>query len=451
MRSDAQSRKLPPRWRGAGPVVVVTLALLALGGAWLFPWAAGAYYLERGGYNLDASGSAGPRLDVAEDQLQRALAWDPNNAQAYYLLASLYRRRGDWPRAAEALVHYVNLQPKNPNGYWQLSLACEQLDASTLDQVPDVACGRNESGREDALARLWSLAGYSASDFVAAGDQSFRAERWDEAEAHYRRALIVDPDEPAARLGLAELSQARGDVEAAMEAYARLVAESTTPKAVAEAHARRGQILAAQKKWDQARSELSQAVALMPQEGKYRLDYGWYLYRANGPIAEARQELTIAATLLPQDPTPFFRLANASFGQGNYQQALLDAEKAIETNAANAQGWIWKGRALDQLGRLAEAESAFRQALQLAPKNAAVHAGLGDVLGQAGRMDEAIEEYEQAVALAPDQVPYRLSLAQAYRLNGQVDEAIAAYRQVLELNPENRTAKQALQTLEGGE
>jgi tetratricopeptide (TPR) repeat protein len=155
--------------------------------------------------------------------------------------------------------------------------------------------------------------------------------------------------------------------------------------------------------------------------------------------------------LLPQDPTPFFRLANASFGQGNYQQALLDAEKAIETNAANAQGWIWKGRALDQLGRLAEAESAFRQALQLAPKNAAVHAGLGDVLGQAGRMDEAIEEYEQAVALAPDQVPYRLSLAQAYRLNGQVDEAIAAYRQVLELNPENRTAKQALQTLEGGE
>ena len=451
MQADAQDRKPALLWRRAGPAAAVALVLLALGIGLLFPWAAGAYYLERGGYNLDASGSAGPRLDLAEEQLQRALTWDPDNAQAYTLLAKLYRLRGDGPRAAEALAHYVNLKPGNPNGYWQLSLVCEQLDASELGQVPDQACGREESGREDALARLWSLAGYSASDFVAAANESLQAERWDQAEAHYRRALIMGPDAPAAWLGLAKLFQARGDVEAAMETYARLIAGPANPEAVAEAHACRGEIFAAQQRWDEARDELSQAVALMPQEGRYRLDYGWYLYRADGPVEEVRQELTTAATLLPQNPTPFLRLANASFGQGDYQQALLDAEKAIETNAANAQGWVWKGRALDRLGRLAEAESALRQAVRVGAKNAAAHAGLGDLFSQAGRIDEAIEEYEQAVALAPNQVPYRLSLAWAYRSSGQASEAIAAYRQVLELNPENRTAKQALQALEEGE
>jgi tetratricopeptide (TPR) repeat protein len=428
----------------AGAIVIV----VAVGVGLLFPWATSAYYLERGGHNLNSPGATTSQLNAAQDQLQRALAWDANNAQAYYLLARLYRLREDWPQAAGSLAHYVRLRPKNPRGYWELSLACEQLKASELGQVAGAACGRDKDGRQAILVRLWSLAGQSASDFVTAAGRFLEAEKWDQAEAYYRRALIVELDAPAAWLGLADLFRARGDIDAAMEAWDSVIAHDVDSEAVAEAYARRGEIFAAERRWDDASAELSQAVALLPEEGRYHLAYGWYLYRAKGPIEEVRDQLTAAAALLPENPIPFLRLANISFSLSDYEQALTYASEAIEANPAQVWGWIWKARALGQLGRGTEAESALRQAIQLDPENAAVYAELGDLFDQAGRTGAAIAAYEQAISLAPNETAYRLSLAQVYAGGGQIAEAIAIYQQILELEPDNEAAGQALQALE---
>lgn len=67
-----------------------------------------------------------------------------------------------------------------------------------------------------------------------------------------------------------------------------------------------------------------------------------------------RGELTAAAALLPRHPVPFLRLANISFGQSDYEQALNYPKEAIEANATQVWGWVWKGRALSQLGRSTE-------------------------------------------------------------------------------------------------
>jgi Tfp pilus assembly protein PilF len=73
--------------------------------------------------------------------------------------------------------------------------------------------------------------------------------------------------------------------------------------------------------------------------------------------------------------------------------------------------------------RLAQAEMAYRRALELAPNIATIHTSLGLVLARQGRLEDALAELEHAVALdATDGEAYRY-LADLYRMLGQEEKA----------------------------
>jgi tetratricopeptide (TPR) repeat protein len=425
-------------WHGLLAFAVLSLLV------WLaWPWSASAYYVERAGRAL-ASGTAGSQV---ERQLDQALHWDPHNAQAYRLRAQLYEQQGRHIAATEALAGYVTLRPANPQGLWALATACEELSISELARVAGQPCGRDDEGRKGALARLWRSAGYSAATLAQGGDELLRDSKLQEAEVFYQRALVLNPEEPAAWYGLGEVRDAHGQREAALEAYGRAAAAGTDAGVAARAHYRRGQILAAAGQWQEAAAELAQAVALMPEQGAYHVDYGWYVYRAGEPVAEAVAQLEIAARLNPSNPWPHVYLARIAFAEQDYDAMLAHAEDAVAAQPGQAPGWLLQGQALDRLGRLAEAEVALHRARELAPENAAAHDALGHVLAQKGDLAAAVAAYERAVTLAPQNTAYLLRLANTYRANGQADQARQTYRRVLELEPGNPAAMQALKAL----
>ncbi len=112
---------------------------------------------------LDQAGDAGS-TDAAQEEFEKEIAVDPSNASAEFILGELARRKGDWNvairhftqaskldagfseaylalgmslaasgRYAEAkppLQHYVQLQPDDPSGHYQLAIA----DTHTGDQ-----------------------------------------------------------------------------------------------------------------------------------------------------------------------------------------------------------------------------------------------------------------------------------------------------------------------------
>jgi tetratricopeptide (TPR) repeat protein len=433
------------RWWKYGLALGLALILATV---LVFPWGASAYYVERAGRRLAAIQPAGAAtVRAAQRELRQALAWHAENAHAYWLLAGNYKQQRDWSAAAEALVRYVSLRPGNPQGYWELSMACEQVAATELIRIVGQPCGSDEKSRQAALSLLWQKAGQSAADFVRAGDRSSRSEDWSQAIAFYQRAQVLDPESATAWNGLAEVHRARGEKEEALEAYAHVMSLSSDPSLAASAYSQRGRILADAGRWAEASEELAQAVVLVADKGQYHLDYGWYLYRAGSPIPEARAALTKAAEMLPKSPWPHLYLANLDFAEKDYASVLAHAQMGIKANPKQVWGWIWQSRALRHLGRQGEAEESARHAVELAPDNAAARAELGQVLVEVGSPDEAIKEWEQAVALAPDSVWYHLSLGGAYRANGQTPRAAEAYQRVLELAPGNAAAKKALQDL----
>jgi len=90
-----------------------------------------------------------------------------------------------------------------------------------------------------------------------------------------------------------------------------------------------------------------------------------------------------------------------------------------------------------QAGRLAEAETLYRQILAAQPKHADALHFLGVIAVQAGRHDLAEAWLRQAIALNPDNPGAHSNLGEAYRTTGRIDEALAAFHRALELKPDS--------------
>jgi Flp pilus assembly protein TadD len=97
---------------------------------------------------------------------------------------------------------------------------------------------------------------------------------------------------------------------------------------------------------------------------------------------------------------------------------------------AVAQAWQFH-----QAGQLQEAESRYRQILQVAPSQASVWYLLGAACQVQGKLDAAIASYEQSLHYRPGRAEVHSNLGVAYKLKGRIGDAIAHYREALRLNP----------------
>ncbi len=103
-----------------------------------FPHLVSAYHLEAGGRAVDNPELLAYNPLPALAHLQKAIEWQPDNAQAYRLLAKVYRAQGDkildsksqgLVAAAEALTRYTELRPDNPLGHIELAEVYEAIKA----------------------------------------------------------------------------------------------------------------------------------------------------------------------------------------------------------------------------------------------------------------------------------------------------------------------------------
>jgi tetratricopeptide (TPR) repeat protein len=99
---------------------------------------------------------------------------------------------------------------------------------------------------------------------------------------------------------------------------------------------------------------------------------------------------------------------------------------------------------LTRQGKLEEAKSRLRQALQYEPENAESHAHLGNVFVYQELYDDAIAQYREALRLKPDFFMAHYILAIALHDKGQLSEAETHYRQALRLQPNNAEAHHSL-------
>src|SRR6185295_8028774 len=81
------------------------------------------------------------------------------------------------------------------------------------------------------------------------------------------------------------------------------------------------------------------------------------------------------------------------------------------------------------------AESCYRRALTLAPRDTAALCGLGLTLWQSGRPDEALASYRAALGVDPDHPETLVNLGIARGEDGALEEAEALYAHALAVRP----------------
>lgn len=218
------------------------------------------------------------------------------------------------------------------------------------------------------------------------------------AEASLRRALMLEPRQPAAATRLAHILTARRAVREAAGLLEPLVG---TPLASAE-------LLNA---------------------------YGVALRGLGRPDEGIKAHLA-AADAAPAIGAYAHNLAGALGDAHRYAESEAACARAFATGLDAPDTWLVRGRALIGLGRLDEAEQAIREAIRRRPAFADAHAELAQLLWtRTEDLAAARAGLDAALVEAPLDVPLSLALAKLLEYADGEEAAYASLAQILEARP----------------
>jgi tetratricopeptide (TPR) repeat protein len=214
------------------------------------------------------------------------------------------------------------------------------------------------------------------------------------AEKAYQQSLAIDPQSPAAVLGIAWVHGGRHEFD-----------ESIT--------------------W------AKKSLALNPREqaaygliGDAQVELGQY---------EAAFESYQKMLDLKPNLASYSRGAHLLYLTGDTRKAIALMSRAIETGAPYAENTAWcraqLGKILTATGNVKAAEQVLEDAVKRTPANYHVNAALGEVKAAKKDYPSAIAAYRKAVAAAP-QIESLVALGDLYRLTGEPEAAETQFSQV---------------------
>lgn len=227
------------------------------------------------------------------------------------------------------------------------------------------------------------------ADLLRTAVDLHRQGRRQEAEALYRQALALQPDQPDALHLLGQLEHGRGRLAEALALFDRAVSVRPT----AAFWVSLGGVLLDLQRWDEAAGAMRRAIALDPGRAEAHNALGFALLTTGGRDG-AIQAFRQALAARPEFPEALNNLGSA-----------LRAE-----------------------GCLDEAEGAFERAIALRPNYGAALANLGLVLQEQARYGDALDAYDRAVAAAPNLPAARGNRAMLLLLLGRLEEGFAEYQ-----------------------
>jgi tetratricopeptide (TPR) repeat protein len=229
------------------------------------------------------------------------------------------------------------------------------------------------------------------------------------------QALAENPDDAMMRFHLGEALGIGGRVAEAVDAYRKAIASPRLPKQNT-AVAYRGLAGGLLRLRDYAGTVEACGAAMAADPG-YPLPHFLSAVALSrlGRHAEAVEELKA-----------YVRLS---------EQTKLAAERVLEHEADFGFALALQGDCLLTLGRRAEAEAAFREAIRRQPGAPEGHLGLGRIHSLRGEHREAVLHFEKARALFKELPRGHLALAEAHAAQRHWAEALAALEPFLAAEP----------------
>ena len=281
-----------------------------------------------GRYGLGRLAAAAGRHEDARRELDRAVALAPDFGPAHYARARSLRALGRLDEATQALARHTELGPRWPaveDPAAARVAALKEDAAALLARGLRLAADGDVAGaiaaHESALARDPAAAQAHANLVSLYG----RAERWADAERHYRAALASGFHADAHYdFGLVLLAQARWD-----EAEAAFRRALDVDPLDASAANNLGQVLERRRRHGEAADAYRRAVASQPGLRVARFNLGRMLLALGTPEEAVAVLEPLREPRDTETPRYLFALATAHLRAGRREQARRDAADAV--------------------------------------------------------------------------------------------------------------------------
>ncbi len=331
-----------------------------------------------------------------------------------------------------------------------------------------LAGGQTEPAVRLAQAAIAEAPGLGAAH-VALGQALRAGGHFDSAQGAFESALRLDPKDPLALLGLAELDLTAGRVQQAIARYR--IALGRHPGLVpallglghalgcagcfdealplyenvlalrpglAEAHFAAAFALARLKRTSEAESGFRRAIELRPNFAAAWVNLGCLL-REQGRMLQAERALRHAVRLRPDLISGWLNLALLARDAGLLDRAASHLRRAFSLDPTRPETHLAWARLCMARKDFAGAHQWVRWALAQAPENEESHNTLGILLHTQGRFAEAVPVFSRSEALGS--IPAISNRGNSLLDLGQMDEALAAHRTALDREPDHPGAR----------
>jgi tetratricopeptide (TPR) repeat protein len=383
-------------------------------------------------FHLGVSCTEINELDDAITAFERARALAPGHADTYFNLGLVYWKKGNLNKAKESYRAGLALRPKETSALQNYSL----LLMKTGDYRAAIAPLQNL--KNDPKLGISSRAALIEC-YLKTGQQSAAKRESDE--------IILDKVAgPADQSKIAAILLENGAPESAEMLLRNSLAMDQNQ---ANANATLGEIYLTQKKLLEAADCFQRAIQLDPDSSDYAFGFVRALLAMKRParvVTFLRSVETKFATL----PNYQYALGLACYNDHHYSQAVTILEKLLLTNPPRQDKVEHVlGDSYLSMGKVGEAENAYRKAIEENPKNPDYYVSYATALRREGadKLDDAIVRLKSAQLMNPGDWRIQLELGLCYQSQGRYADAAGLIEQAVQSQPDLTAAHVALATI----
>lgn len=336
------------------------------------------------------------RLNEAETLLTRAAKIEPAFAAVHMNLAFLYLLRNVPEKTIAELKLVVNLEPNNIEANYKLARLL--LSRGQIDEAIGV------------IEKLTTLPGASAVFLTLLGDAYSQKGNFDKAEENYLLALVAQKENADAILGLAKISQSRGDMKGTLAylSQARVLA-GNSPESLYKV----GVAALALGVFDDARFDLERAVKLKPDQPASLIALGAaWLKKAD--LFSAEPLFRRALELQPDNAQAQMYLGYALYKQKKFGEAKGYLEKTIKADSKAPEPFYYLGLIVQEENDDERAIVLLEKAIQVSPSFSNAHIALGASYLKLKDYPRAQKQLELGAKLNPNDSKVHYQLAVLY-------------------------------------
>ncbi len=360
------------------------------------------------------------QLTIAEHWYQSASLKQPDFAEVYANLGSLYAQQQNWDASVKAYQNAIQFKPNFAGVYQNIAKVWTQLNQ------PEAAL----NALNQALKLQQNL--ITEIDYIEIGDVLTQQQQLQAALSCYRQAIQLNPSFFKSYHKQATVLVQLQRWEEAITAYKNAI--ELNPD-FCWSYNGLAQALVQLNKWQEAVTVYQTTIRLNP-------DFCWSYYHLGKVYSHLEQwenasQCFEQAIALNSDSAQFYQeLGLIYMKMQAWEKAVITLQKIIEFDCASPRIYIHLAEALIKLERWQDAVETYHQIINLdwqSKLNFSHFIQFGKACSQVKAFTDAITCYQQAIAQQPRQSWLYTLLAEAFQNNQQSEAAIEAYHQAINL------------------